>query len=162
MYGSQVANQSRIFATNPQAGARLNSVYIIGYVYYCRTLSLRSSSLTWVITRLFIGQLIGSSLSSRVFLEYGARPYYGLNLGMIGFSLLVLAARGPVFNNKKWLGWGKRNEWAVLKPKVKKAVDGDQEMGLKASGEKKPPVEASSEGSEPVNDVQARTPSAQR
>jgi predicted MFS family arabinose efflux permease len=26
----QVSNQSRIFSTNPQAGARLNSVYIIG------------------------------------------------------------------------------------------------------------------------------------
>lgn len=50
---------------------------------------------------------------------------------MIGFSLLVLAARGPVFNNKKWVGWGKKGEWALVKPKVKKVVDQDQEMGLR-------------------------------
>lgn len=81
---------------------------------------------------------------------------------MIGFSLLVLAARGPVFNNKKWLGWGKRNEWAVLKPKVKKVVDGDQEMGLKASGQTTSPVETPSEGLGASNDVQTTTPSPQR
>lgn len=82
--------------------------------------------------RLFVGQLIGSSLSSRVFLKYGARPYYGLNLGMVAFSLITLAARGPVFDNKKWLGWGKRNEWAIRKPRVKK-VNEDQEMGTTAT-----------------------------
>lgn len=55
---------------------------------------------------------------------------------MVAFSLITLAARGPISDNKKWLGWGKRNEWAVRKPKPRKVED-DQEMGIKASQENK-------------------------
>lgn len=73
---------------------------------------------------------------------------------MIGFSLITLAARGPVFNNKKWLGWGKKNEWAILKPKPKKASE-DQEMGIAKpnAGEADPSLEAVKSEIPPVQET---------
>lgn len=35
-------------------------------------------------------------------------------------------ARGPVFNNKKWLGWGKRDEWSLKKKKSTAAPNGQE------------------------------------
>lgn len=83
---------------------------------------------------------------------------------MIAFSLITLAARGPVFDNKKWLGWGKRNEWAIRKPKPKR-VSEDQEMGIKASEEPKPASEPACESVVPYSQASelAQSPSqAQR
>ncbi|KAL7009421.1 hypothetical protein EMMF5_001052 [Cystobasidiomycetes sp. EMM_F5] len=94
---NQVANQSRIYATMPQAGARLNSIYILF---------------------LFVGQLIGSSLCSKVYLEYGVREYYGLGCGLIGLNLIICLARGPLKENKRWIGWGKSHEWSLVKRKA--------------------------------------------
>ena len=67
---------------------------------------------------LFVGQLIGSSLCSKVFLEYGAREYYALSCGLIGLNLVFCMCRGPLKENKRWVGWGKRDEWTFVKRKA--------------------------------------------
>lgn len=72
------------------------------------------------ILGIFVGQLIGSSVCSKVFLDSGPRPFYGLSLGLIGLNLLILMARGPLKSNSKWLGWGKKDDWAVAKRKERK------------------------------------------
>ncbi|KZP00314.1 MFS general substrate transporter [Calocera viscosa TUFC12733] len=78
----QVSNSTRNFAINPAARARINSVYIIS---------------------VFLGQVIGSSVGTRIFLQYGQRVAGGFCLGLIGFALFALLARGP--EAKTWVGW---------------------------------------------------------
>ncbi|EJU06679.1 MFS general substrate transporter [Dacryopinax primogenitus] len=78
----QVSNSTRNFAINPAARARINSVYIIS---------------------VFLGQVIGSSVGSRIFLQYGQRAAGGFCLALIGFALFALLVRGPTA--KTWIGW---------------------------------------------------------
>ena len=37
---------------------------------------------------------------------------------MIGLNILILFARGPLKSNTKWLGWGRKEEWALVKRPV--------------------------------------------
>jgi hypothetical protein len=75
------------------------------------------------IVSIFIGQLVGSSACSRLYLSHGARPFYALQCGLVCFSLTVLAARGPLKSNTKWIGWGSKDQWAIKK---RKPVEGEQ------------------------------------
>ena len=47
---------------------------------------------------------------------------------MIGVNLLILMARGPLKSNTKWLGWGKKDEWALVKRQEPKVVQPDTEQ----------------------------------
>ena len=37
-------------------------------------------------------------------------------------------ARGPLKSNTKWLGWGKKDEWALVKRQEPKVVQPDTEQ----------------------------------
>ena len=58
---------------------------------------------------------MGSSLLSKIYLARGVRVFYGVNLALLGVSLVVLAARGPLRSNTKWLGWGGKDDWQLVK-----------------------------------------------
>lgn len=51
------------------------------------------------------GQVVGSAVGSHVFLSHGWRASAGTLLGFVGFTLLVLFARGPHAARYTWLGW---------------------------------------------------------
>ncbi|SJL01269.1 related to dityrosine transporter [Armillaria ostoyae] len=80
----QVSLQMSIFSISAAATTRLNAI-----------------SLIWV----FLGQVMGADVGSRVFLEYGWRAGAGLSLGWTGLGLLILLVRGPHCGRKTWFGY---------------------------------------------------------
>ncbi|RXW15416.1 hypothetical protein EST38_g10439 [Candolleomyces aberdarensis] len=62
------------FGISPHARSRMNAVFILAF---------------------FIGQVIGTSVGTLVFVKYGWRACAALNVGWMGFQLLVLISRGP-------------------------------------------------------------------
>ncbi|KAG8690218.1 hypothetical protein FRC11_013101 [Ceratobasidium sp. 423] len=81
---NQVSNSSRIYAIEPLARARMNAVFIIS---------------------LFLGQVMGTSVGTQVYLKYGWRPSGALALGFYGLQLIILFLRGHKVPRKTWLGW---------------------------------------------------------
>ncbi|PBL01863.1 MFS general substrate transporter [Armillaria gallica] len=80
----QVSLQISIFSISKEATARLNAVFVIS---------------------VFLGQVMGADVGSRVFLEYGWRAGAGLSLGWTGLALLILLVRGPHCERKTWFGY---------------------------------------------------------
>ncbi|PBK65732.1 MFS general substrate transporter [Armillaria solidipes] len=80
----QVSLQISIFSISKEATARLNAVFVIS---------------------LFLGQVMGADVGSRVFLKYGWRAGAGLSLGWTGLALLILLVRGPHCERNTWFGY---------------------------------------------------------
>ncbi|KAK0191561.1 major facilitator superfamily domain-containing protein [Armillaria mellea] len=80
----QVSLQMSIFSISAAATTRLNAI-----------------SLIWV----FLGQVMGADVGSRVFLEYGWRAGAGLSLGWTGLGLFILLVRGPHCRRRTWFGY---------------------------------------------------------
>ena len=92
--------------------------------------------------QLFIGQVMGTAVGSKVFTEHGWRPDASLNLAWTGFTLFVLFLRGPHCPRYTWIGWqggfelrksrvvarqqAEREAAAAEKQRV---VDGDGDVG---------------------------------
>ncbi|KAI0671253.1 major facilitator superfamily domain-containing protein, partial [Trametes maxima] len=58
-----------------------------------------------VILSLFIGQVMGTAVGSKVFTEHGWRPDAALNLGWTAWTLVILFLRGPHCPRYTWIGW---------------------------------------------------------
>ncbi len=56
-------------------------------------------------SQFFLGQVMGSSVGSRVFLESGWRAGAGLSLGWTGLGFLLLLIRRPHCERKTWFGY---------------------------------------------------------
>ncbi len=84
----------------PEARARLNAVYILSVSLYISTYSL---SYSW--RQLFIGQVMGTSVGSQVFIKYGWRAGAALSLGWSGWQLFMLLLRGPHCDRRTWFGY---------------------------------------------------------
>ncbi|KAJ8521689.1 hypothetical protein ONZ45_g1642 [Pleurotus djamor] len=80
----QVSLSTAIFGILPEARARLNAVFILS---------------------LFIGQVMGTAVGTKVFIEHGWRPAAALNLGWYGWQLLILSLRGPHCSRHTWFGY---------------------------------------------------------
>ncbi|KAH6911730.1 membrane protein [Coprinopsis sp. MPI-PUGE-AT-0042] len=109
---SQVSLSQSIFAISPDARARMNSVFILA---------------------LFIGQVMGTSVGTKVFLENGWRANAGLNVAWAGIQLVILVLRGPHCGRYTWFGyegglaWKKeRKPEAVSSPGVEKEPSTEQ------------------------------------
>ncbi|KAF9259070.1 MFS general substrate transporter [Marasmius fiardii PR-910] len=74
----------RIFSIAPEARSRLNAVNVVG---------------------LFSGQVLGSSVGSKVFLGHGWRAGAGLQFGFAACALFVLLLRGPHCQRHTWFGY---------------------------------------------------------
>ncbi|QRW08445.1 major facilitator superfamily transporter [Ceratobasidium sp. AG-Ba] len=81
---NQVSNSSRIYAIEPLARARMNAVFVIS---------------------IFLGQVMGTSVGTRVYLQHGWRASGALALGFHGLQLVLLFLRGPRVERKSWIGW---------------------------------------------------------
>ncbi|EPQ53019.1 MFS general substrate transporter, partial [Gloeophyllum trabeum ATCC 11539] len=79
--GLQVALTTNVFSINPDARARLNAVVIL------------------------CGQVMGTSVSTRLFVEGGYRAVGYFALGLAGLDLVLLFLRGPHLPNDRWVGW---------------------------------------------------------
>ena len=55
--------------------------------------------------KLFIGQVMGTSVGSQVFVKFGWRAAAGLNMAFYGFQLFILLLRGPHCKQYTWFGY---------------------------------------------------------
>jgi hypothetical protein len=53
----------------------------------------------------FLGQVIGTSVGTQVFVKFGWRAAAALNLGFHGFQLFILLLRGPHCKQYTWFGY---------------------------------------------------------
>ncbi|KAK0503642.1 MFS superfamily [Armillaria luteobubalina] len=81
----QISLSTAIFSIKPEARARLNAVFIFS---------------------LFLGQVMGTSAGTKVFVRYGWRAGAALSLGWAGWQLFVLLLRGPHCGREMWFGYG--------------------------------------------------------
>ncbi|KAK0460015.1 MFS superfamily [Desarmillaria tabescens] len=80
----QISLATAIFSIEPEARARLNAVFIFS---------------------LFLGQVMGTSAGTKVFVRYGWRAGAALSLGWAGWQLFVLLLRGPHCECRTWFGY---------------------------------------------------------
>ncbi|KAG8723926.1 hypothetical protein FRC12_024406 [Ceratobasidium sp. 428] len=58
------------------------------------------------VISIFLGQVMGTSVGTKVYLKYGWRYSGVLALGFHGLQLVFLVLRGPKVPRKRWIGWG--------------------------------------------------------
>lgn len=77
-----------------------------------------------LVMQIFIGQVLGTSVGTHVFINFGWRAGAALGLGWTAWQVLILLLRGPHCRRHTWFGY---------------------EGGFRAKREKMPCVEASDE-----------------
>jgi len=119
----QTSLASNIFSIAPEARARLNAVYILS---------------------LFIGQVMGTSAGTFVFIHFGWRACALMTFGFSIWQIVILLLRGPGLDRsgpvrgKRWIGWDGLG-WELKSKKKGPADDSarkdeDLEKGSRASG----------------------------
>ncbi|KAJ3926969.1 MAG: MFS superfamily [Lentinula lateritia] len=88
----QVSLTASSFSLNTSARSRINAVMAVAMP---------------------LGQVMGTSASSKIFLKYGWRPCYGLALAWTVLQVVLLLARGPHCPPSKWIGYG--GGWSIRK-----------------------------------------------
>ncbi|KAK7692467.1 hypothetical protein QCA50_004092 [Cerrena zonata] len=112
----QVSLTNWVFGLEQDARARLNALLLLS---------------------LFIGQVMGTSAGSKVFVDHGWRPAAALALGFEVFCLIVLFMRGPNARRYTWFGW--EGGWKARKEDLnltgRSAEAEDVERGSQPTGE---------------------------
>ncbi len=75
---------------------------LFGYssLFYQRRL-LRTSQ----FGQIFLGAVMGTSVATHIFVNYGWRAAAVFNLGLFGWQLFILLIRGPHCDRYTWVGW---------------------------------------------------------
>ncbi|KAJ6540159.1 major facilitator superfamily domain-containing protein [Mycena vulgaris] len=93
------------------------------------------------VLSIFLGQVMGTSVGSTIYLQHGWRACAALSVGLSGWQLAVLLVRGPHCRRYTWVGWeGGRAAWrkrgqADLEPPVE--VMGGREDEQDGNGREK-------------------------
>ncbi|KAG5351758.1 hypothetical protein C0989_005013 [Termitomyces sp. Mn162] len=99
-----------------EARSRLNSIMLLSF---------------------FIGQVMGTSVGTKVFIENGWRAGAGLNMGWYGLQLLILLVRGPHCPRYAWFGYegGLEGRRSVIEQaaKEKDTKKNPTDLGVKVS-----------------------------
>ncbi|KAI0691251.1 major facilitator superfamily domain-containing protein [Cerioporus squamosus] len=135
----QVSLTTAVLGLDANARSRLNAVLILS---------------------LFIGQVMGTSVGSKVFTEHGWRADASLNLAWTGFTLVILFLRGPHCPRYTWIGW--QGGFELRKSKVLERQQREREAAEseKSSGEiaeERREKDASREASVSPHDDERRT-----
>ncbi|KAG2038855.1 major facilitator superfamily domain-containing protein [Suillus americanus] len=104
----QVSMTTRVLSISSAARARLNAILILS---------------------LFIGQVMGTSVGTQVFVQHGWRACSLLMLALQVFQILVLLLRGPHCPRKRWFGYEGGLE-------ARKSVVLEKEKSRNSEGEK--------------------------
>jgi len=59
----------------------------------------------------YMGQVMGTSVSSKLYVDHGWRSSAGIAIGWVGFMLLVLLVRGPHCERYTWFGYEGGLQW---------------------------------------------------
>ncbi|TBU43678.1 major facilitator superfamily domain-containing protein [Dichomitus squalens] len=96
--------------------------------------SARSRLNAVLILSLFIGQVMGTAVGSKVFTEHGWRPDASLNLAWTGFTFFILFLRGPHCPRYTWFGW--QGGFELRKSHVLARQQAEREAAAAATTEK--------------------------
>ena len=55
--------------------------------------------------QVFVGQIMGTAVGTKVFVTYGWRPAAALSVGWTAFTLIVMLVRGPHCARHTWFGY---------------------------------------------------------
>lgn len=112
----QVSLTTAVFAISESARARLNAVLILS---------------------IFIGQVMGTAVGTKVFVANGWRAAAGLSLGWTGFQLIMLFLRGPHVERYTWFGYEGGTEWRkkVVMEREKQKAAAQQKQNAAVDGE---------------------------
>lgn len=105
----QISLTTAVFGISEAARARLNAVLIL-----C----------------IFIGQVMGTAVGTKVFISSGWRAAAALSLGWAGFQLIVLSLRGPHVGRYTWFGYEGGLEWrkkVVMEREKQKSAEAEAE-----------------------------------
>ncbi|KNZ75256.1 Putative uncharacterized transporter ygaY [Termitomyces sp. J132] len=113
---TQVCIYMAVFSISDEARSRLNSIMLLSF---------------------FIGQVMGTSVGTKVFIENGWRAGAGLNMGWYGLQLLILLVRGPHCPRYAWFGYegGLEGRRSVIEQaaKEKDTKKNPTDLGVKVS-----------------------------
>jgi len=98
MQTSQIANRSAIYTVEPKGRNRVNTAFMV-----CT----------------FFGQLTGTSVGTRLYVDHGWVVSQSFSVACIGIAFLLTIARGPW--EEGWFGWG--GGWQIKK-KDRTSADG--------------------------------------
>ncbi|EDR01812.1 MFS DHA1 transporter [Laccaria bicolor S238N-H82] len=73
-----------MFSVSLSAGSRLNALFVLSF---------------------YVGQIMGTSVGTMVFVRYGWRASSALGMGWYAMQILVLLARGPHCKRYTWVGY---------------------------------------------------------
>uniref|UniRef100_A0A0W0FEA9 Putative MFS superfamily n=1 Tax=Moniliophthora roreri TaxID=221103 RepID=A0A0W0FEA9_MONRR len=104
----QTSLSTNFFSIAPEARARLNAVNVLA---------------------IFVGQVMGTSVGTKVFIEHGWRAGAGLQLALAGWALFVLLLRGPHCSRYTWLGYegGIEARKSVVEARKRAASSGSED-----------------------------------
>ena len=54
---------------------------------------------------MFVGQIMGTAVGTKVFVQFGWRPAAALSVAWSGFTLIVMLIRGPHCPRHTWFGY---------------------------------------------------------
>jgi len=126
----QVSLTASVFTISATARSRLNAIMIISF---------------------FIGQVIGTSVGTKLFVNYGWRAASSLSIGLYGLQILILLARGPHAARYTWFGYegGFEARKSVVEAKRKEKAD------IEAAAAAAAGAEGQSESAQPTLDGHA-------
>lgn len=97
----QVALQTAVFGIDAMARSRLNAIVLISVRDHLGTCLMNSNKPLQV----FLGQIMGTAVGTKVFVQFGWRPAAALSVGWSGLTLIVMLVRGPHCARHTWFGY---------------------------------------------------------
>lgn len=98
----QVSLTTIVMGIEPSARARLNAVSILAVR---PTLKFDLIAFAYSLRQIFIGQVMGTSVGTKIFVDDGWRPAAAFALGLSGLQLVILLMRGPHCDRHTWFGY---------------------------------------------------------
>ncbi|KAG0701921.1 major facilitator superfamily domain-containing protein [Suillus ampliporus] len=119
----QVSLSTRVLSISSAARARLNAILILS---------------------LFIGQVMGTSVGTEVFVQHGWRACSLLMLALQGFQIIILLLRGPHCPRKRWFGYegGLEARKHVVSEREKAQCSGEREVKNDPEAQKEAPTQS--------------------
>ncbi|KAJ7444458.1 MFS superfamily [Mycena latifolia] len=84
------------------------------------------------VLSIFLGQVMGTSAGSRIYLQHGWRACAALSIGLSAWQLLILLVRGPHCARRTWVGC--EGGWAWQRRAAESPVDAESQSPQEAEG----------------------------
>lgn len=106
--------------------------------------------------QIFIGQVMGTAVGTKVFVQHGWRAAAGLSLAWYATQLVFLLVRGPHCERYTWFGWegGAESNKSVVdaRKKEREAQQTDIEKGTEKDAKQSAPQYDDEKKASPPND----------